>query len=104
MAVTSMRPQNAGATKVQIFYVQPFWRDRGRLGEGRRREFRTEREAQIAARAMGERYARVEVYRVTGYPAGPLWSRPRLIAVVERNANGAVPALGDNVVLLRPAA
>ena len=101
MAVTNLRPQKAGAPKVEIFYVQPYWRDRGRLGEGRRREFRTEREAQVTARALGERYARVEVYRVVGYPTGPLWGRPRLIAVVERENAGALPVSGDNVVQLR---
>lgn len=96
--------QNAGAVQVEIFYVQPYWRDRGRLGEGRRREFRTEREAQVTARALAERYARVDVFRVAGYPASDLWGRPRLIAKLERDTEGQLPLAGDNVVKLRPAA
>lgn len=97
-------PQNAGATKVEIFYVQPYWRDRGRLGEGRRREFRTEREAQVTARALAERYARVDVLRIAGYPAEGAWGHPRMIARIERDEHGRLPLPGDNVVELRPAA
>lgn len=69
--------------RVTIFYIQPYWRDRGVLGEARRREYRTEREARVAGRALSQRYALVEVFSISGYPRADFWEAPTLLSVCE---------------------
>ena len=65
--------------QVVIYRVQPFWLDRGVPGAGRVREFITEREARVAARALSLRYWRVEVTKVGGFPGSDCWDEPEII-------------------------
>ena len=67
--------------RVRIYQVQPYWLDRGELGAGRMREFRTEREAGVAARALAARYYRVELHVVRGYAGSDCWDEPILLGV-----------------------
>lgn len=71
---------------LSIWWVQPFWLDRGRPGAGRVREFGTRREADVAARVMGERYWRVEVSLVRGYPGTDTWEPPEAVYAIEERS------------------
>jgi hypothetical protein len=67
-------------TLIEVFCVQPYWRDRTKLVEGKLEQFSTLESAVRRGREAARKSPFVRVYRVRGNIEADYWEQPTTVA------------------------